>query len=1078
MTDISSVCCLFAEHAGLRTGSLERDYFELHVGERHGPVKLILQEGTLLTVAVLDAETLQPIADADVLTDVGDERRTNEEGQAHFEGLPSREWQVQVLANGYALKRMTGRLIDGEPMTLVAEMEQGGTLYGKVTDSMGNPVQAATVAQYHNGSYVFIKATQTSTDQDGNYRIGNLALDTTLPVMITAHGFRDLRLTQENLRLTEKEPKRQFDVVLQPEALVTGRVHSPDRKPIVGADVILNSGSMHEIKTQTDYSGEFRFENAQLGEFGSEIMAMADGYAVAIVDLRTPEDAVQAEPLEIILEQEHWVGGHVEDPDDNPAQGVWVIPVLERAYARTQLLPLKVETDASGRFEVHQIPSDTTFSFIDSTNELSMKFGVALNLNSNENRVRLNRTGAIQGSAVSAEDGTPIERFNVKISPSNAGAGGIEASRIRRGVEFDSPSGKFLLGGLDAGELYDLTITQEGCPPAIFTTVLATEDQADDTVDYAVSCDNRRYSGKVLDEEGNPIGGAEVRGSALEVLRSRISDSQLWENGTLDPHLGIILHREVTATSNDGGFTLSEMPPNAPIDLSIRASGFADKRVQGLEDFSDEEAQAVRVALDREATITGRILDPEIASKTEVGLWKYNDDGIVERMGNLQGAEFRFTGLAAGEYLVNAQPIRLPAPAGAADPSRAAHLREAKAGRWNGSRRVELEAGEQYFMEVAGPDSHRVSGRALAGNVPMSNANIALLPPVEGLVRYHLTRTDGEGRFLFEHVDPESYQLIALGAEPAEFGLLLNTAPRLQFELGTTDIDRDFIFPPVGSIRGRLIGRGGISTSFLFVRTDAPVSEMARLGVEPEEDGSFEVTSVTPGPYELISYDGQTGNSWRVLEGIMMPDPPQDLALGDIPLGGRGEIRIRVADDETNRAGFAVAQESADDTIPPVATSVGAIEGLTLAGLEPGEYLVSAGGSGWVSAVPAKAIVEAGRTCEVSMRLRVTAQVMLVAEHSRDYPVQRVEVTETGGGRSVPVQRLPDWEILNRASMLPRPAGAYMNRLGVVLIDPDQSEHHIEMWAEDGHHWEIFLVPQPGERIFKTVSKTEIQPEN
>lgn len=224
----------------------------------------------------------------------------------------------------------------------------------------------------------------------------------------------------------------------------------------------------------------------------------------------------------------------------------------------------------------------------------------------------------------------------------------------------------------------------------------------------------------------------------------------------------------------------------------------------------------------------------------------------------------------------------------------------------SGERRISF-AEFQRQPEVVLPEWGRVEGRVLWGDKPGANQKVSL--------GGRETRTDSDGRFLFDRVAPARThvaQSIEL-PQPRDDGVSTVTLPGLS---ATVDVKPGVVTTTLlggqgRTVRGRLVGRESWEGVTMHFHPRAPHigfpgdnaswqafslfehSEIGphffRKGVKSNADGSFEIPRVLPGSYQLfVSAPGlkNYGGAKHFDVDDEVPDkapPPLDL----------GEIKVR-----------------------------------------------------------------------------------------------------------------------------------------------------------------------------------------
>lgn len=269
-----------------------------------------------------------------------------------------------------------------------------------------------------------------------------------------------------------------------------------------------------------------------------------------------------------------------------------------------------------------------------------------------------------------------------------------------------------------------------------------------DTGDRKIVLDKARtLSGRVADESGRPVAGADVR-VKLGVIRNRCYYSLAWDTGP---------DWLTTRTDAGGLYVFSQVPRHAGVSLLFSAPGYA--RMEAPAGIVDPETLPCadeadnQVVLPREATLRGKVI--EKATGRPVGGVKLVADHRAKQgarsltMAAVTGEDgtFAIGGLLEGDYRVCvAGRAKMP------DWVAAPIMAKATAAPAAGAAAMELVKGA--VVEVAVTD--RRTGRPIAG------AAVELLPEQPGLERADsVTGSDGVGR---ARVMPGKYTMNSVDA--------------------------------------------------------------------------------------------------------------------------------------------------------------------------------------------------------------------------------------------------------------------------------------------------------------------------
>ncbi|MCK6481314.1 MAG: carboxypeptidase-like regulatory domain-containing protein [Planctomycetes bacterium] len=280
------------------------------------------------------------------------EARSDASGRYRFEDLPegavclwaTREGGIPSFVGSVLLPHVSRFDI------VLAAPEEGAAVAGTVTeDGTGAPIHGATVTvsvPTEAGT-----PTTTTTDAEGNYRIGGLEPGLTVLVDASAPGAVPSGAEAAHSRWLPLPPggvlRRDFR--LRRGALVTGVVRDAGGSPVGGADVRLFGASAWqrpmEARTRTAPSGEFRLAGLAAGRALLEVRAKegsalpppppsgemtADRWRQNLLESLDPAAGAFEVPVEgevrrdVVLATPATVRGTVVDSDDIPVPGAIV----------------------------------------------------------------------------------------------------------------------------------------------------------------------------------------------------------------------------------------------------------------------------------------------------------------------------------------------------------------------------------------------------------------------------------------------------------------------------------------------------------------------------------------------------------------------------------------------------------------------------------------------------------------------------------------------------------------------------------------------------------------------------------
>ncbi len=305
-----------------------------------------------------------------------------------------------------------------------------------------------------------------------------------------------------------------------------------------------------------------------------------------------------ARPLRIELERGAMISGQVLAPDGRPLKGARI--GCERKHERTKKMYEEFydddfgsghrRTDENGRFSVGGLPPGTytlTATHEDFTAAAYDPVELAADQTFEGIEITLGSGGRISG-VVTADDATPVEEATVHFAfeleeKEGATHRSTRMSERRRYHEHRSGEevttdldGKYESGPLLPGT-YNVSVRPEFHLPPEAQRVVVTAGVTVRDVNFVLK-PAATISGRILDEEGNPIAEAEV---------------SIWQ----------FPGRRKATTGENGAFVLHGLQPGE-VEFDIEAEGYLDK-----EHTCTAPAADVEITLDLGGKIIGRVVD-------------------------------------------------------------------------------------------------------------------------------------------------------------------------------------------------------------------------------------------------------------------------------------------------------------------------------------------------------------------------------------------------------------------------------------------------------------------------------------
>ncbi len=601
-------------------------------GKAYEPVTLRMAGAPTIAVHVVAKAGGQPIEGARVRLvwcDTDNNRRTDQGGNVLLRQLTHEVWHVEVQAPGYAEVEQAVNLANTDAARITIELEPGGVLSGTVTDEAGQPLAGAGVsvfpADFRGGQTVYLK-----TDAKGGYRFPYLPIDKGLVLMVSKDGYLEVR---PRFTLADAPGhERTLDISLERRPFggsVRGTVVGPDGEPIAGATLVNEGRSSDELRrATTDADGQFRLDDVYQDSIGYELIAKAAGFAPQRLPF-TPGSRDAPAELTIQLAAGHRIRGRVVDKAGEPLAGVRVYFAHGNSGGNFEFGG-GTRTDADGRFTLDSLPDDAPFTFVaDGYSEIEETH---LPLDGDEPVVvTMQSQGIIRGKAVDAETGEPVSPVNVRITfspdrrPGEPGSGlsGARATSAD-GEQFANPDGTFEFGELIRGMPLQVTVWADGYERQTVRRVVAQSAAAAEPVEFRLekvdASKLTTFSGRVVDGEARPIGGAELRLVVAEKRPAELYDFpfnwQMIRSGNLGSMADVT--QFLTATSGpDGRFQFSEVRPGAFIEIAYWGDGVSQGRLDNLEKLSDAERRDLTITVTTPGTVRGTIdrdFLPELSS--------------------------------------------------------------------------------------------------------------------------------------------------------------------------------------------------------------------------------------------------------------------------------------------------------------------------------------------------------------------------------------------------------------------------------------------------------------------------------
>ncbi|MBI1851371.1 MAG: carboxypeptidase regulatory-like domain-containing protein [Planctomycetes bacterium] len=800
------------------------------------------------------------------------------------------------------------------PATTTSPSAPAGSLVGRVIDDAGAPVSAATVSLYdEKPNEVSTPIASVKTDDAGRFRFGDRAAADGLAIRIEARDF--LRDTVDALAIRAGEKTDVGDRRLRPGARLSGVVVDPDGAAIAGAEV-RNWGfgvarPADEAPRVTDDAGHFRIGGLAGGTYGLNVEA--SGFAPGSLDDVSVKADQEVSNLRVVLQRGLSISGHVFGPDGAP------IAAARVRYNNDTFVGIgpgddahSVETDASGHFELRDVPAMAgrvlakAAGFADASASAA---GGATDV-----VISLVHQGSIHGRVVDANTGAALASFVAWADRSDSertlilGIGRVERQHDHEATVEGSTDGTFTIAELDPGT-YSVHAVASGFAEAASESIVVTP--APDVAETQLSLvRGGSILGIVVEEETNkPISGTTITASRAGKSRFGDIDSDnvaVIVSGPAGRDMDDLFgsSQATTKTGDDGKFELRDLPAGK-YRLRARQADHANGDVPGVEVVAGENAGPITITLGAAGAIEGLVSDvdraPAVGARVSVRTVK----GFSRSATTGDDGHYAIRNLAPGTYFVQRE----------AESSGATFMAVSMVATRDGDGgppgikppgiETRVVANQTAHVDFSDADLGAIAGRVLDGDNPVEGASVELtLDGQFGLPK--LARTDSDGRYDFDRLDPGAFALgVRVPPETREI-----VSEKVAVTAGRR-IEKDLPLPN-GSIEGvvlDMLTHRGIEGAVVRVESqgDGPDGGTRMVfrrgggsnpeGITTDRDGKFRVGHLAPGKYRVTAAKEGFGQDSK--GPIEVSKSASHVTGTEIQLGAGGTLVGRVVDSET-----------------------------------------------------------------------------------------------------------------------------------------------------------------------------------
>lgn len=229
----------------------------------------------------------------------------------------NRSGYVQGRENGLTLPRV-------EPLQVT--LQPASKIIGQVVGPDKKPIAGAEVSLTRSQSggignemFKMIVRDSATAGDDGRFVFDNVSPGT-ISLSAEAPSWREAKI--DGIDVPQGKDVEGIEILLKPGATVSGRVLSPDGRPVIGARVGLVTDEPEPMGlggTTSDGDGAYRLEGLTPGRFSLE--ATSEDYVRATKEI---EARAGANKLDLQFEGGQQVSGSVTDTSGTPLGGAWV----------------------------------------------------------------------------------------------------------------------------------------------------------------------------------------------------------------------------------------------------------------------------------------------------------------------------------------------------------------------------------------------------------------------------------------------------------------------------------------------------------------------------------------------------------------------------------------------------------------------------------------------------------------------------------------------------------------------------------------------------------------------------------
>jgi uncharacterized GH25 family protein len=604
-----------------------------------------LPMGGAVSGQVTEAGTGKAIAGARIsVSDMQDLRKegvSDDQGMFEIRGLNSTSGGKKFLnihAEGYArLSNVQifveeGRITENQNF----ELHPTAVVSGRVVNKSGGGVANARVMAQRKGTTAGVAMTvgSASTDSQGRFGIKDLEAGEETQVKVMTGEY--LEGLSEPFTVQPGQSLELPDILLLLGGEIRGRVVAPDGKGIAGAQVSVQE----EGKTSPDLAlggssesdGTFVVRGLPSGTV--DLVAKHNHYLDEVVKGVKVSEGIITPDVRMVMKQGGVVRGRVLDPDGQPVANA---QVTGKDLSASGMKELRATTEQDGSFVIENILSDDKIEIEVEHNDFG-SWGKEVPVNTADLEVALSRLGGIRAVVVDAA-GKAVPSFTVQPI-----AKASDAKRLPAKSYSATPNGAFEYTGILAG-VYDVNVRAPGYSVFTFKDIQVGPQVGD--LGQAMLQEGGTIAGTVMDASGRPVFQATVRVVGGLSKFSPSADRPQSDQSTV-------------LTDARGAFEFRNLK-GGPVTLNVTAKGYVNQKVENI-DPNYSNARLIAVTLDVGSEIVGSVVDSAGNVKSGVSIYLRSSErpDLNQRTATNSEGQFKFSGLAAGNYTVTAQALGAP----------------------------------------------------------------------------------------------------------------------------------------------------------------------------------------------------------------------------------------------------------------------------------------------------------------------------------------------------------------------------------------------------------------------------------